>query len=144
MAKTSSRKGGRTSYATIEGLQDFLKDLGVIPSQMKRAEHVFQTIAAATVFTTAKQMAVETGPQQAHFAVTLRQMGSGTVAYGGMPGAMGAEFGALVYQQFPTWRGNKDEAGYFFWPAIREFRDQDMLDLWVREVWTVVQDLFSG
>lgn len=144
MAKTSSRGSKKSTYATIEGLDDFLKDMGVLPSQMARAEKVFQTIAAATVYTTAKQMAVEQGPQAVHFGVTLRQMGGGTVAYGGMPGAMGAEFGSYVYGQFPAWRGNRENAGYFFWPAIREFRDDDMLNLWVREVWTVVQGLFSG
>ena|ERR1700754_3567934 len=144
MAEKRSRGTSRKTYATIEGLQDFLKDMGVIPSQMKRAEKVFQTIAAATVYATAQQMAMEVGPQQSLFAQTLRQMGGGTVAYGGMPGAMGAEFGAIVFAQFPEWRGNKDDAGYFFWPAIREFRDEEMIDLWAREVWEVVKDLFSG
>jgi len=144
VAERRSRGTKRNQYATIEGLQDFLKDMGVLPAHMARAEKVFQTIAAATVYTTAKQLAVQEGPQQAKFAQTLRQMGGGTVAYGGMPGAMGAEFGAIVYAQFPEWRGNKQDAGYFFWPAIREFRDEDMINLWVREVWAVVQDLFSG
>jgi len=145
-AKTRSRGTNRRQpvNATIEGLQGFLKDMGVIPSQMARAEKVFQTLAAATVYATAKQNAIETGPQAVHFGVTLKQTGGGTVSYGGMPGAMGAEFGSYVYGQFPAWRGNKQDAGYFFWPAIREFRDEDMINLWVREVWTVVQDLFSG
>lgn len=132
------------SYASIEGLQDFLKNMGVLPRQMKRAEDVFQTLAAATVYTSAKQLAIEQGPQQVKFAQTLRQVGGGAVAYGGMPGAMGAEFGSILYGQFPEWRGNKDDAGYFFWPAIREFRDEDMINLWVKQVWEVVQDLFSN
>jgi hypothetical protein len=134
----------RTSYATINGLQDFLKDMGVVPAQMQRAESVFQAIAAATVVTTAKEFAANYGAQQQKYAQTLRAMGKGTVAYGGEAGALGAEFGALVYKQFPEWRGNKDDAGYFFWPAIREFRDEDMINLWVREVWAVVQGLFSN
>jgi hypothetical protein len=133
-----------TQYATIEGLQKFLKEMGVLPFQMKRAESVFQTLAAATVYTTAKQMAIETGPQQVKYAQTLQQFGNGTVSYGGQPGAMGAEFGSYQYKQFKEWRGNKNDAGYFFWPAIREFRDQDMVNLWVRQVWDVVQDIFSG
>ncbi len=144
MAERRSRGTSRKQYATIEGLQDFLRDMGVAPAQMQRAEKVFQTIAAATVYATAKQLAAETGPQQVLYGSTLKQMGGGMVAYGGLPGAMGAEFGAIVYAQFPEWRGNKDEAGYFFWPAIREFRDEDMINLWVQEVWEVVQDLFSG
>lgn len=144
MPQNRSRGTGRKQYATIEGLQGFLKDMGIIPSQMARAEKVFQTLAAATVYATAKELAMQTGPQQVRFGQTLRQMGGGTVAYGGMPGAMGAEFGAIVFAQFPEWRGNREEAGYFFWPAIREFRDEDMINLWVRQVWEVVQDLFSG
>jgi len=141
----ASRGTNRTqkSTATIEGLQDFLKDMGVIPTQMKRAESVFQTLAAATVYTTAKQLAIETGRQQVLYSQTLRQVGNGTVSYGGEPGAMGAEFGSYQWGQFPAWRGNKEDAGYFFWPAIREFRDEDMINLWVKQVWEVVQDLFS-
>jgi|ERR1043166_7151642 hypothetical protein len=145
MAQTSSRGTKRKQVAaTIDGLQGFLKDMGVLPAQMQRAEKVFQTIAAATVYATAKQMAIEEGPQQVLFGQTLRQTGNGTVTYGGMPGAMGAEFGAIIYAQFPEWRGNKEDAGYFFWPAIREFRDEDMINLWARQVWEVVKDLFSG
>jgi hypothetical protein len=144
MAQTRSRGTKRTQYATIEGIQGFLKDMGVLPAQMQRAEKVFQTIAAATVYATAKQLAIEEGPQQVLFGQTLRQLGGGTVSYGGMPGAMGAEFGSILYGQFPEWRGNKQDAGYFFWPAIREFRDEDMINLWAREVWEVVKDLFSG
>jgi predicted deacylase len=66
MAQTRSRGTSRRQpvNATIEGLQGFLKDMGVIPSQMARAEKVFQTIAAATVYTTAKQLAIQEGPYQ--------------------------------------------------------------------------------
>jgi hypothetical protein len=32
----------------------------------------------------------------------------------------GAEFGADRYTQFLPWRGNKEGAGYFLWPAIRD------------------------
>lgn len=133
-----------TSYARIDGLPAFLKEMGVLPAEMKRAEAVFQTLASATVLTMAKENAKAYGPQQAKFAETLKAQGKGMVSYGGQAGAMGAEFGALVFAQFPIWRGNKEDAGYFFWPAIREFRDEDMINLWVREVWTVVQDLFSN
>jgi hypothetical protein len=34
--------------------------------------------------------------------------------------ALGAEFGSKAYSQFPTWRGNKEGAGYAVWPTIRE------------------------
>lgn len=142
----ASRRTNRKyeSYAKIDGLDDFLKNMGVLPNQMERAEHVFQTIAAATVYTDAKQLATGQGPQQVKYAQTLTQIGAGTVGYGGVPGAMGAEFGSYLYGQFPEWRGNREDAGYFFWPAIRNFRDEDMINVWVKQVWEVVQDLFSG
>jgi len=38
--------------------------------------------------------------------------------------ALGNEFGALRYKQFPPWRGNGEEAGYALWPSIRENRDR--------------------
>jgi hypothetical protein len=132
------------SYAQINGLEDFLKDMGVIPSEMARAEQVFMTIAAATVIAQAKTIAMGEGRQQQAASMTLTQLGQGIVQYGGTPWAMGAEFGSIVYGQFPEWRGNKEDAGYFFWPAIRDFRDEDMINLWVREVWTVVEGLFSN
>jgi hypothetical protein len=132
------------SYARIDGLKDFLADVGVIPSQMARAEQVFMTIAAATVIAQAKDYAGKVGPQQKRASETLTQMGKGIVQYGGTPWAMGAEFGSILYGQFPEWRGNKEDAGYFFWPAIRDFRDEDMINLWVREVWSVVEGLFQN
>lgn len=132
------------SYAHIEGLDKFLKEMGVLPSEMKRAEQVFMTIAAATVVSQAKTLAMGTGRQQVAASATLTQLGQGIVQYGGTPWAMGAEFGSIIYGQFPEWRGNKEDAGYFFWPAIRDFRDEDMINLWVREVWAVVEGLFTN
>jgi hypothetical protein len=140
----AGRSSSKKSYAKIDGLRDFLRDMGVLESELDRAEKVFQTIAAATVVSTAKTYASREGRQQQSAAQTLTQMGNGIVSYGGTPWAMGAEYGSYLYGQFPEWRGNKDDAGYFFWPAIRNFRDEDMLNLWAREVWTVVEGLFSN
>jgi hypothetical protein len=134
----------RKSYARVDGLESFLKDMGVLPNQMARAQQVFETIAAATVAATAKEIATTAGRQQQRASMDVRALGAGTVVYGGLPWSMGAEFGSILYGQFPDWRGNKDDAGYFFWPAIREFRDEEMLNLWVREVWTIVEGLFSN
>jgi hypothetical protein len=117
--------------------------MGVIPAEMKRAEQVFMTVAAATVVAQAKALAAGQGRQQQSAAGTLVQLGQGIVQYGGTPWAMGAEFGSILYGQFPEWRGNKEDAGYFFWPAVRDFRDEDMINLWVREVWSVVEGLFT-
>ena len=145
MATPNSRRSrNRTQTTQIQGLQEFLKNMGVLPSQMKRAESVFETLAAATVVATAKTYAAETGKQQIAASQDLRAIGQGTVQYGGKAWSFGAEFGSILYGQFPEWRGNKEDAGYFLWPAIREFRDEDMLNLWVKEVWSAVEGLFAG
>lgn len=68
------------------------------------------------------------------------KLGSNRVPY-----ALGWEFGAAHnfprethrgivrgWNQFPLWRGNKSEAGYFLYPTIRSKRaelEQDILDL---------------
>lgn len=134
----------RRSHVTFEGLRDFLTDLGVMDRELDRAEMVFKTLAASTVVARSKQLAHRVGRQQARASQDVQVAGPGAVVYGGLPWSFGAEFGSYVYGQFPTWRGNKDDAGYFFWPAIREFRDEKMLELWVREVWAQVENLFSG
>lgn len=139
-----SRGTNRKQYAQIEGLQDFIKDMGVAPKEIKRAEEIFNQLAAHSVVQMAKDNATHFGKQQARAAEDVRAIGSGTVQYGGKAWSFGAEFGSIQYGQFPDWRGNKDDAGYFLWPAIREFRDEDMLNLWVREVWTAVEGLFGN
>ena len=58
------------------------------------------------------------------------------------PGSLGWEFGAaqnfprntsrgrvLGWNQFPEWRGNDENAGYFLWPTIRKHRATLMDDL---------------
>ncbi len=136
-------RGRRNSYAKIDGLQDFLRDLGVAERNMARAERVFETLAAATVVTMSRAKAQEQGRQQQRAAEDLKVVGPGTVSYGGKAWSFGAEFGSILYGQFPEWRGRGIGAGYFFWPAIEEFRDEDMVNLWVREVWEQVKHLFS-
>lgn len=134
----------RRSYVTFEGLRDFLRDLGAAEKELDNAERVFKTLAAATVVARAKDLARHTGRQQVRASEDVRVAGPGVVMYGGKAWSFGAEFGALQYKQFPMWRGNDDRAGYFFWPAIREFRDEEMLELWVKEVWSQVEGLFRG
>jgi hypothetical protein len=134
----------RVAYAHIEGLREFLQGMGVAKREMENAERVFGAIAAATVINTAKQNASGVSRLAAKAAQDLRVVGSNTVQYGGKPYSFGAEFGAVQWHQFREWRGNQDDAGYFLWPAIREFRNDDMLDLWVKEVWSVMEKAFVG
>ena len=61
-------------------------------------------------------------------AKTIRPFASATRAQVGLgspkqPHLQGQEFGGgrrKRTRQFPPWRGNKDDAGYFFWPAVRD------------------------
>lgn len=136
--RTSSDK----NYAHFEGLEDFLSDMGVAKRNMKAAEHVFQSLAAVTVVTEAREFGSHEGRLATRAARDVRVAGPGTVVYGGKGYSFGAEFGSYQYHQFKNWRGNQDGAGYFLWPAIRKFRDKKLLETWVNEVWSKVKVAF--
>lgn len=150
MPRGKSKQTGTTSvrnskaFIQVEGLDDFVRDLHLMPQQMKAAERFFEDAAAASVVVRAKDMAYAGSPIAAKSAKDIRAAGRATVVYGGQGYNIGAEFGAYRYRQFERWRGNKEDAGYFYWPAIREFRDEEMLDLWFREVWKVVKPAFPS
>lgn len=132
----------RKSYARIWGLQEFLQDVGVARHELAQAERLFAAVAASTVVTRSKEIARIEGRLATKASKDVRTYGPGRVSYGGEAYSFGAEFGAIQYKQFEIWRGNQDDAGYFFWPAIREFRDEEMLDLWIQEVWRAVKPAF--
>lgn len=134
----------RKTFAHIEGLEEFIRDAGVAEKNIKDAEKVFMAVAATTVAEGARQLGRELGSIQEKASVDVRVASLGTVAYGGAAYSFGAEFGAIQWRQFDEWRGNQQDAGYFFWPAIREFRDEDMLDTWVKHVWENVKFAFPG
>ena len=53
-----------------------------------------------------------------------------TVGKAAVPWALGFEFGGgqkRTTRQFPPWRGNGEDAGYFLWPAVRSHRE-DVLE----------------
>lgn len=134
---------GRTNLQ-VQGLSDFVRDLGMIPSQVAAAERIFGAVSARSVVERARQQALSGSRIQVRSAGdVIVGSAANTVMYGGKPWNMGAEFGAIQYPQFEPWRGNKDEAGYFLWPAIREFRDEDMLEQWVRIVYEQISKAFS-
>src|SRR5690554_6593807 len=94
-------------------------------------------VAQEVVVPAAKRRAEQPNPRQGRPAVrpgrkvvqsirALRQQRAGVVALGSAaaPHAAGHEFGSIRYPQFPAWRGNQEEAGYFVWPTIREKRDE--------------------
>jgi len=137
------RKRNPTDYIDIKGLQDFAEDMGILPSQMAAADQLFRHTASRAVVERAKNLARQGDRMQASSADEVRAGAPGTVVYGGKGYSMGAEFGAYKYKQFQTWRGNKDEAGYFLWPAIRIFRDREMQKLWIEKVWSVAGQYFN-
>lgn len=128
----------------IVGFDKWVRELGVTPRNVKLAERAFLTIAAATVMNWAKENARDEGSVMAKAARDVRTAGPGVVRYGGRPYDMGAEFGSYRYRQFQTWRGNGDDAGYFLWPAIRKFRDKEMMNTWLQETWGALSEAFTG
>lgn len=64
-------------------------------------------------------------------AASVRYMGGGSVRYGGQPWDMGTEFGSYRYHQFSAWLGNKEDAGYFFWPSVRDWEQGFQPGTWL-------------
>lgn len=129
----------------IEGTKDFRKlarGLARTPAAMARAERSFYVAAARTVEAMARDEAHQRGGIAAKSAKDVRSGKPGTVVYGGQGYSMGAEFGSYRYKQFKIWRGNGDDAGYFLWPSIRQFRDKRFVDMWQKQVWRVVRHEF--
>ena len=121
----------RTFEVQGEGFKEFSKDLSRLTGlDMPQAEKVFKNLAASAIVRRAVTMAISQGGVAAKSADDIRVGGPGVVVYGGNAYNFGAEFGAYRYKQFETWRGNKDDAGYFLWPAVREYRDRKMLAEW--------------
>lgn len=128
----------------VEGLAEYIRDLDLAPAQLKNADRLFRNYAASTVFAMARANATRDGSVANKAKDDLKITGVGRVRYGGQPYDMGAEFGAYAYRQFLRWRGNGDEAGYFFWPAIREYREKAMTNDWIKKVWSTVAALSEG
>ncbi len=77
----------------------------------------------------ATRKARDLGGVHAHVAVDLDSLRpkiesrNATLILGGRKKdgpAVGSEFGAKQYPQFPRWRGNDENAGYYVWPTIRD------------------------
>jgi hypothetical protein len=79
--------------------------------------------------------AVKPGGAVVNSIKALRQAKAAIVSLGGAkaPHAAGYEFGSMQLRktaagghttQFPIWRGNGEDAGYFLHPTIREKRDE--------------------
>ena len=140
------RAGSGTGVQTFE-IRDFdqwLRDIGIASNRLHATQKGFSNKAAETIVRWAKADAMAAGGVHAKSAKDIRTGGPGEVKYGGQPYNIGAEYGSYRYQQFDTWRGNGEDAGYFLWPAIRRFRDKEMTDLWQRQAWEAVRSVFVG
>lgn len=141
------RRGGSGDMFHIEGLREFQAALANLTTALPNSLRDFNVEAANKIVDTAKEKAKR--PQQAKAAKSLRaSRSSKTVAVllgdnGRYAFALGAEFGARQYRQFPPWRGNQWNSwgggpGYFLHPAIREV-GEDVLD----EYWESIRGLAS-
>lgn len=109
----------------------------------KELKREFETIVDDAIGR-AKSGASTKGQRKA--AGTLKQASSATGAAmrfgGGFAGAFGHEYGAnqntlrqsargsyMGLNQFPSWRGSGETAGYFMWPGIRKAADEGVESL---------------
>lgn len=137
---------GNVSYANIDysDVREFARDIARTPADIAFAENRFYKASVDAVISMAKIEAGLTGGVAAKASEDLRPIGINTVLYGGKGYSKGAEFGSYRYKQFKEWRGNQDEAGYFLWPALRQFRDREFRTQWDRSVWAVILQDFSS
>lgn len=142
MPLSSASGSGRNSYAELDGAREFAKRLGVAAEYLPQATKIWAALAQDTIVLRAVLQARTQGRLEARAAADVRKRGMGTVVYGGKAYSMGAEFGAYQYKQFQRWRGRDDDAGYFFWPAVRQWRDEDMEGDWFKEVQAVLRLAF--
>lgn len=141
-----SSRSGTTTYAHVDysDIERFGKDVSRTPGDIARRENAFYAASTATVIAMARVEAALGGKLAVKAAADMRPLGIDTVVYGGKGYSRGAEFGAYRYRQFKTWRGNGEEAGYFLWPAVRQFRDKKFREEWDRTVWSVIRKDFLG
>lgn len=121
MAKAQRIKTGEIRVQGLDKLNRALREMGgEFPNSVRQANKS----VAEDVRTVAFSRALALGGVAAHVAPSLRAVAgarSAGVAGGGARYPMfgGAEFGSIRYKQFKPWRGNKSNAGYFLYPAIR-------------------------
>lgn len=113
----------------IEGLAALQKELRQMGAEFAKQLSTANKDAAEVVASAARSKASGRGGVAAKTAPSIKAQGEqrrSKVTIGGnaYPFAMGAEFGATAYRQFPAWRGSGSGAGYFLYPAIRSTRDE--------------------
>lgn len=121
----------------VEGLDEFRARLKELGAEWPKALGQANKQAAGVIVKSAQERADALGSTAAHVSSSIKaaaQERAAVITLGGnsMPMALGAEFGARKYPQFPPWRGNQwtegdgpaAGVGYFLNPAVRETRDE--------------------
>lgn len=132
----AGRRGGSGMQFHIVGLKDFSRELSRLGAALPVSLRELNENAADDIVEAGRDKARR--PQQRKAAESLRASRSSSyvaVLLGDNSRyefALGAEFGARRYRQFPPWRGNQwmswgGGPGYFLHPAIREV-GEDVLD----------------
>lgn len=131
----------------VQGLDEFAKALDVLPEEWKTADKVFRNTAAREIVRRAQEFA-RTGSSPALQILAAKDVKAtstpGTVQYGGKAYDFGAEYGSLRYRQFKPWRGNGATAGYFFWPAVRDFQEHGLQGDYAEAIWAAVKKAFPN
>ena len=101
----------------------------VIEDEVKQAD---ERIASQTA-QDARSRAYSIGGVAGHVAPSIASHGGDVTFGGGLPMAMGAEFGRDAYAQFAPWTGSGESAGYFLIPSAMKNKDdatqyEDALD----------------
>lgn len=129
----------------LKALRQDIRKLGT-PDQMKELKAANAAVAGLVV-AAAKARASTRMQRRAADTLKVAKSVYASVRLGGIPGALGTEFGAhhdmprrgpsgrtfLGYNQFEAWRGTGEGAGYFLWPAIRE-NTAAILELYAAEM----------
>lgn len=126
MARTQTR---RDLAIEIPDLREFRREVRAAGPDAQNALKDANQQVGQRIVDEAQRRAATVGRQAARAAESMRAYrAQATVAVrlgsNGIRFALGAEFGARHYAQFPEWRGASTGAGYFLWPTIRSLRDE--------------------
>jgi len=120
----------------VVGLNEFRRELKRLEDDLTPELKAVNFELAQRVTSWAQTKAAAVSPQAAKAArdalKASRTAARAQVIIGNnkTPWALGAEFGAQRWKQFPAWRGNDKGAGYFLWPSIRDHREE-IMDLYM-------------
>jgi hypothetical protein len=102
------------------GLKDFPYDLALASAAMRVIDSQAGPLVIEGVRLDAQSAAWAQGGIASKASSDITTSGNELV-YGGQGFSMGAEFGAIKWPQFEPWLGNGVTAGYFLYPAIRDW-----------------------